>query len=63
MGETSYPRAGTWRRVFGVPIVIGILSLCGLLSALLLGEVGKYLSWIALALPLAIAVRAYVRKP
>lgn len=55
-------RPATWRRVFGAPIVIGILSLAGLLSALLLGDFGKYFSWVALAVPLVIAARAYVRK-
>jgi hypothetical protein len=63
MSKMSSSRAGHWRSVFGAPIVIGILSLGGLLSALLLGEVGKYLSWVALAVPLIIAVRAYIRRP
>jgi hypothetical protein len=63
MADPSPSRAGTWRSVFGAPIVIGVLSLGGLLSALLLGDIGKYLSWVALAVPVAIAVRAYVRKP
>jgi hypothetical protein len=55
-------RQATWRSVFGAPIVIGVLSIAGLLSALLLGEFGKYFSWVALAVPLVIAARAYVRK-
>ncbi|KIZ35957.1 MULTISPECIES: hypothetical protein [Rhodopseudomonas] len=51
-----------WRRVYGAPLVIGALSLFGLLSALLLGDVGRVLSWFALALPLAICVRAWLRS-
>jgi hypothetical protein len=48
-----------WLRVFGAPIVIGVLSLAGLLSALLAGDIGRYFSWFALGVPLAIAGWAY----
>jgi FtsH-binding integral membrane protein len=48
-------------RVFGVPIVIGVLSLAGLLAALLLGDAGRYFAWVALGLPLAIIVWAFFR--
>jgi len=56
------PHKPTWWRVFGAPIVIGILSLAGLLSALLAGDFGRYFSWFALGVPLAIAAWAYLRK-
>jgi hypothetical protein len=52
-----------WRRVFGAPIVVGVLSLAGLLSALLLGDPGRWFSWFALALPVAIAARAWLKRP
>ncbi|MDB5501191.1 MAG: hypothetical protein JWR89_1093 [Tardiphaga sp.] len=48
-------RAGGWLRVFGIPVVIGVLSLAGLLSALLLDEAGRVFSWFAVGLPAAIA--------
>ncbi|WP_213737152.1 hypothetical protein [Bradyrhizobium sp. dw_411] len=40
-----------WRTVYGVPIVVGLLSLSGLASALLLDETGRYFSWIAVGSP------------
>ena len=43
--------APNWRTVFGLPIVIGLLSLAGLTSALLLGELGRYFCWIAVGSP------------
>jgi hypothetical protein len=41
-----------WRKVFGFPIVIGLLSLAGLVSALLFEEFGRYFSWIAVGSPI-----------
>jgi hypothetical protein len=41
-----------WRTVFGPPIVIGLLSLTGLISALLFDEFGRYFSWIAVGSPI-----------
>jgi len=52
----------TWLRVFGAPIVIGVLSLIGLLSALLAGDLGRYFSWFGVGLPIAVAAWAYRRK-
>ncbi|UGV25478.1 hypothetical protein E0H22_07125 [Rhodopseudomonas boonkerdii] len=51
-----------WLRVFGVPIVIGVLSLAGLLSALLAGDPGRYFSWFGVGLPVAIAAWTYWRN-
>lgn len=51
-----------WLRVFGAPIVIGVLSLIGLLSALLAGDFGRYFSWFGVGAPIAIAAWAYWRK-
>jgi hypothetical protein len=61
-GNDMSPHKPTWLRVFGVPIVIGVLSLAGLLSALLAGDLGRYFSWVALGLPAVIALWAYARK-
>jgi hypothetical protein len=41
-----------WRTVYGVPILTGLLSLAGLVSALLFGETGRYFSWIAVGWPI-----------
>jgi hypothetical protein len=48
-------RAGRWFGVFGGPIIIGVLSLAGLLSALLLGDAGRVFSWIAVGCPIAVS--------
>jgi hypothetical protein len=56
------PHRPTWWRVFGAPIVIGVLSLGGLLSALLAGDVGRYFSWFALGIPVVIVAWAWRRK-
>lgn len=61
MSEVRERRA-TWWRVFGAPIAVGVLSLAGLLSALLAGDPGRYFAWFALGVPLAIAAWAYCRK-
>jgi hypothetical protein len=55
------PPRDRWLAVFGLPIVVGVVSAAGLLSALLLGASGRIFSWFALGLPLAIAVFAYWR--
>jgi hypothetical protein len=51
-----------WLQVFGFPIAIGAMTLAGLLSALLLGDIGRYFAWGALALPLGISLWAYLRN-
>jgi hypothetical protein len=58
-GQADRPRL--WIRVFGAPIIIAVLSLTGLLSALLLGDVGRTLSWIAVGLPVLVCVGAWLR--
>lgn len=54
-------RRPQWIRVFGAPILIGVLSMIGLLSALLAGDLGRYFSWFGVGLPIAVAVWAYCR--
>jgi hypothetical protein len=57
--QSKRPRR--WIRVFGAPIVIAVLTLAGLLAALLLGETGRYLSWISVASPIMICAWAWWR--
>jgi hypothetical protein len=54
-------RPWLWSSVYGAPIVIAVSSLTGLLSALLLGDFGRYLSWIAVGLPVLVCVRSWLR--
>lgn len=62
MSGTRDPRhAGGWFGVFGGPIVIGALSLAGLLSALLLGDIGRVFSWGAVGCPIAVSAWFWLR--
>ncbi|MBR0695014.1 hypothetical protein [Bradyrhizobium lablabi] len=54
-------RPPRWIRVFGAPIVVGGLSLSGLLAALLLGDFGRYFSWPTIAVPVVIVAWAWLR--
>jgi amino acid permease len=45
-------RAPNWRSVFAMPLIIGLASAAGLLAALLLGEIGRYLAWLAVGSPI-----------
>jgi hypothetical protein len=54
-------RPPRWTHVFGAPIIIAVLTMCGLLAALLLGDVGRYFSWLAVAAPVAIVAWAWLR--
>jgi hypothetical protein len=42
------------RRVFGMPLLLGLATVAGLLSALLGQGVWHVLSWILLSLPIAV---------
>jgi hypothetical protein len=51
----SFQRTGRdWKQVFGIPIMLGILSAIGLISALLGDDIWNVLSWITLGVPCAI---------
>jgi hypothetical protein len=49
-------RPAKWLGVFGVPIAIGVLSMAGLLSALLYDGIGRIFSWIAVSSPVVVSV-------
>jgi hypothetical protein len=51
-----------WRRVFGAPIVIGVLSLCGLMAAMLSAGLGRYLAWVGVGSPLVMILWCCVRQ-
>ncbi len=59
-------RHSNWRTVFGAPILIGAISLAGLLAALLFAGPGRYFSWPAVGLPVFVvlwfAFRNYSRS-
>jgi hypothetical protein len=47
-------RGATMRRVFGIPLLLGLLSAVGLLSALLGDHLWDALSWLTLSLPVSV---------
>jgi hypothetical protein len=50
------------RSAFGAPVVIGVLSLSGLLSALLFDGIGRYFSWIAVGMPIILVAWLISRR-
>ncbi len=46
------------RRVFGVPLLLAVATVIGLVSALLADGIWDALSWITLALPMVVAAWA-----
>jgi hypothetical protein len=56
------PARGSWVTVYRVPALIAAISLAGLLSALLLDDLGRMFSWIAVGLPVLIVFAALVRS-
>lgn len=60
--EATKPSSG-FRKIYGHAAVIAAITLLGLLSALLGDNVWDGLSWIALAIPLAIITWKYSRAP
>ena len=54
--------SGNWRTVYGGPILLGVLSIAGLLSALMSAGPGRYLSWLALGAPVALTAWFFARR-
>jgi hypothetical protein len=50
------------RRVYLVPILIGLLSFSGLLSGLLCDGLFRYFSWLAVGSPLIVCLWFYLRQ-
>ena len=50
------------RQIWGPPVLLGVLSLVGLVAALVADGVGDALSWAALALPVAVCAAAFRRR-
>jgi hypothetical protein len=52
-GARKSRSSGNWLSVYGGPLLIGVLSIAGLLTALLSEGPGRYFSWLALGAPVA----------
>jgi hypothetical protein len=53
---------GNWRTVYGSPLLLGVLSVAGLLTALLSEGAGRYFSWIGVGAPLALTAWFFARR-
>jgi hypothetical protein len=54
--------SGNWRTVYGGPLLIAVLSVAGLLTALLSEGAGRYFSWIAVGAPVALTGWFFARR-
>lgn len=63
MTDARKPRTGGhgWT-VYGGPLLLGLLSVAGLLSALLSEDAGRYFSWIAVGAPLVVTAWFFARR-
>jgi len=51
-----------WWNVYGASIAVGMLSLSGLASALLFGEVGSLFAWIGVGSPIIVVLYVLVTR-
>jgi hypothetical protein len=49
-------QTGSFRRIYGAAAILAAITVCGLLSALFGDGIWDELSWVALAVPLAVIV-------
>lgn len=61
-GNGSSRRLGL-RQVFAAPLAIAVLSIVGLISALVGDDVWDVLSWLTLAIPVAVSLYYWLRRP
>ena len=54
--------SGNWRAVYAGPLLLGMLSIAGLLTALLSEGAGRYFSWIAGGAPVALTAWFFARR-
>ncbi|WP_119301508.1 hypothetical protein [Dongia deserti] len=51
------------RQVFAAPLAIAIVSIIGLVSALVGDDIWDVLSWLTLAVPVAVILWYWLRRP
>jgi hypothetical protein len=63
MTAARKPRSsGNWWAVYGGPLLLGVLSVAGLLTALLSEGAGRYFSWIAVGAPIVVIAWFFTRR-
>lgn len=55
-------RASIFRRVWAIPLILAVLTIFGLLSALLGNGIWHALAWASLASPIVVAVRFAMKR-
>jgi hypothetical protein len=50
-------------RTWGIPLALALLSVVGLLAALVADGIGDVVSWVALAMPVAVTLWYMARPP
>ena len=53
---------GNGWRVYGGPLLLGLLSVAGLLTALMSEGAGRYFSWIAVGAPVFVTAWFFARR-
>ena len=61
-GERKPRSSGNGWRVYGGPLLLGLLSVAGLLSALLNEGAGRYFSWIGVGAPIVLTAWFFARR-
>jgi hypothetical protein len=51
-----------WIGVFGAPVLLAVLTVAGLLAALLWGEVGRYVAWMTVGSPVLVILWVWLRR-
>lgn len=54
--------SGNWWTVYGGPLLLGLLSVVGLLCALFSEGAGRYFSWIGVGAPVVLTAWLFVRR-
>ena len=60
--ERKSRSSGNGWSVYGGPLVLGLLSVAGLLTALMSEGAGRYFSWIAVGAPVLVTAWFFVRR-
>jgi hypothetical protein len=60
--ERKSRSSGNGRSVYGGPLLLGLLSVAGLMTALLSEGAGRYFSWIAVGAPVLVTTWFFARR-
>jgi hypothetical protein len=61
--QTASERQRRLRRVFGIPVLLAVATMIGLVAALVGQGFWHLLAWTLLSIPIAVAARYLIRAP